>query len=103
MKRDKLPSQIAVDKAKRAQTIEEERNLSDAKFKSALINTFKTEHGKIVLRWLMNECGFGKPILGATAGQIDEKATLYQAMRLNLYLSIRKKLPLTILNEVEND
>lgn len=63
--------------------------------------TFSSPDGLIVLDWIRKQCGHNEPILAATAGQIDANATLYQAMRLNLYLAIRKHLPKETLMEVE--
>ena len=67
----------------------------------AMRATFASPDGLVVLNWLRKECGFGEAILGATNGAIDERATLYQAMRLNLYIRIRKMLTFEILKEVE--
>lgn len=103
MDKTKLPSEIAENKRKVASDMEDKRKVEAERLHSAMINTFQTEHGKTVLKWLMAECGFGKPILGANAGQIDRDATLYNAMRMNLYLAIRKHLPIKLLNEVEHD
>lgn len=69
--------------------------------KQAMNEVFNSPSGIIVLQWLAKECGHNEPILGALQGGIDEKATLYQAMRLNLYLKLRKFLPFNILKEVE--
>lgn len=71
--------------------------------RSAMRRTFSTPDGRVVLKWIMRECQANAPILGANLanGTIDEKATLYQAMRLNLWLKIRRLLSFDILKEVE--
>lgn len=72
------------------------------RFKRDLAMTFRSPHGLRVLKWLHDECGFGQPILGANAlGDIDKERTVYGAMRLNLYIKLRKLLPFNILKEVE--
>lgn len=76
-------------------------NAEQERVKQAMNEVFNSPAGIIVLQWLAKECGHNEPILGALQGGIDEKATLYQAMRLNLYLKIRKYLPFNILKEVE--
>lgn len=60
-----------------------------------------TPEGLYVLSWLRDQCQGGQPILGAVNGQMDEKATMYQAMRLNLWISIRRLLNFNILKEIE--
>lgn len=97
-----LPPSIRAEK--KAET-EAERKAAQQeqqdRIKRAMQATFNTPDGLIVLNWLKDECMFGKPILGALANGIDEKATLYQAMRLNLYLKVRSFLTFEILKEVE--
>lgn len=103
MELGELPSAKAERKTKEAREREEEKKAREQQLRRDLAMTFKTAHGLRVLKFLMNECGFGSPILGANpaSGEIDEKRTVYAAMRLNLYIKIRKLLPFSILKEVE--
>ena len=80
-----------------AERIQQERD----KLRGVLRRIGETPDGKEFFRWLRNECGAAQPILGATNGAIDEKATLYQAMRLNLWIKVRRELSFNILKEVE--
>lgn len=87
------------------QAQEQERNDAqrerEEKLKGVLRRIGETEDGKFFYRWLRQECGGDQAILGAIHGQIDEKATLYQAMRLNLWIKVRRLLSFNILKEVE--
>lgn len=96
-----LPSDRADKRAEDDQSRKEKQLEQSERLTRAMRATFNTPDGLIVLNWLKEECMFGKPILGAMAGGIDEKATLYQAMRLNLYLKVRSMLTFEILKEVE--
>ena len=104
-KRTMLPSERAAKKTEDDLIRDAQRQEQDNRLTNAMRQTFNTPEGKIVLKWLADQCQFGKPILGAnmSQGTIDPTATLYQAMRLNLYLSIRQRLTFDILKEVEYD
>lgn len=96
-----LPSEVA---RKRKEDLEKNRVEAEAqanKLRGAMRRVFSTGDGQVVLQWLHDECLHNKPILGVMNGHIDEKATVYQAMRLNLYLKIRSFLTVEILKEVE--
>lgn len=95
------PSERATARADDDQKRKEAQTAEADKLKRAMRAVFESPDGLVVLNWLKKECQFGEPILGAMSGTIDEKATLYQAMRLNLYLKIRKMLTFNILKEVE--
>lgn len=97
------PSDRAEQRSADEQRRKEEQLEKSERLTRAMRATFNTPDGLIVLNWLKDECMFGKPILGANMvqGAIDEKATLYQAMRLNLYLKVRSMLTFEILKEVE--
>lgn len=101
MDKSKLPSERAADNDAERQRRIDEKNDGEEKLRRAFASTFNTPDGLIVLDWLMRECQFGEPILGIMQGKIDRDATLYQAMRLNLYLKIRSYLSFNILKEVE--
>lgn len=101
--KSELPSvkadRVAKEKAEKAA----QKNVKEDALRRDLARTFSTGHGQRVLKWLKEECCFGVPILGInpTTGEIDEKRTTYQAMRLNLYLQIRNRLSFNILEKVE--
>lgn len=99
--RFKPPSERA--EAKDKSVLEKKESAQEAadRLQQAMNMTFNTPHGLVVLNWLRKECGHNEPILSAVQGNIDEKATLYQAMRLNLYLKLRKMLNKEIIMEVE--
>ena len=99
--RTMLPSQRGEQRSLNEQELKEKQLEQAERLKRAMRVTFSSPDGLIVLEFIKKECQFGEPILGAIAGQIDEKATLYQAMRQNLYLKIRKMLTFNILKEVE--
>ena len=99
-----LPSQKAEKKAQEKKAREDQHKQETGKLQQDLAMTFDTPHGLNVLRWLSKECGFGEFPVGANAqGQIDKDVTMYNAMRLNLYIKIRKLLPYKILKEIEHD
>ncbi len=101
-RKTQLPSVRADAEAKEKADLQAKKNEEHDRLVRAMRMTFNTAHGKIVLAWLMKECGYNQPILGADAhGDIDEKRTVYGAMRLNLYLKLRKFLTFNILKEVE--
>lgn len=96
-----LPSEKAERKAKEKSKKESEKEAEESRLRGAMARTFSTDDGIIVLRWLRDQCGHNKPVLGALGGKIDPDATVYQAMRLNLYLTLRGYLDKRILMEIE--
>mgnify|MGYP001570670457 FL=1 len=101
--KSELPSVKAEKKLIERKEIEEAKKKAEDKLRGHLVRTFKTPDGIETLRYLKDQCGFGVPVLGATASGLDEKVTMYQAMRLNLYLELRRHLPFSILKEAEYD
>lgn len=95
------PSERQGVRDKQDQEREAARGAEAEKLKGVLRRIGETEDGKYFYRWLRQECGGDQAILGAIHGQIDEKATMYQAMRLNLWIKVRKLLSFNILKEVE--
>lgn len=97
-----LPSAKSERQAKEKVELTERINDEQLQLRRAFAMTFKTQHGKVVLHWLMKECGYNNFIIGADyRGDIDEKRSTFGAMRLNLYIRLRKLLPVHILQEVE--
>lgn len=103
MKNTTLPSDRAADRIKKQAEAEIARTMERTALRNAMGVAFSTPEGKQVLRWLRAQCGHNEPILGANpvTGDLDPQRTLYSAMRLNLYLEIRKNLSFNILKEVE--
>jgi len=64
--------------------------------------TFQTEHGKRVLAWIAERCGWARPPLAANQqGIIDQQITTHNAMELSFYLAIRKFIHIEVLQQVE--
>lgn len=103
--RGELPSNRAEVRKLNAAEREAEKAKKEEQFKGVVARLGNTADGQFFFRWLMKECGFAEPILGINPanGEIDEKRTLYQAMRLNLYVKVRKYLTLKTLMEVEHE
>ncbi len=72
------------------------------KIRGALRRVGETEDGKILYRYLYDECLGNRPIIAkGTIEVIDEKATLYQAFRQSIWINIRRMLTFNILKEIE--
>lgn len=67
--------------------------------------TFGTRDGKIVLQWIMKLCGWDQsPIcMDPTSREINDRSTLHDAARQNVYRQIRSYLTSDVLCEVEFD
>ena len=100
--RSLLPSERAEAKAEleaKAQNLQKQRI---SLLREDFGRTFQTEHGKRVLAWLFERCGYDKPKLGANAqGIIDAELTLHNAMEENLYIAVRRFIPVDVLQQVE--
>ena len=96
-----LPSIKAEIKAAELKRIKAERLEADKKLRGHMQRTFGTADGLAVLKWIHDQCGHNQPVLGAANGQINSEITVYNAMRLGLYLEIRKHLTIKQLKEVE--
>ena len=64
---------------------------------------FNSASGRNVLRWIKDQCGYGKSVVGGnpSLGMDIEKGTLYNAARLGVYLELRVLIPSEILKQVE--
>ena len=60
--------------------------------------------GIIIIRHLMDLCGYQKvSVVGNPAtGDIQDRGTLYNEARRNLYLEIRRLIPLRYLRQIEH-
>lgn len=97
------PSERAAHREAEEKKVMADKQATEQKLRTAMGITFSTAEGKTVLRWLAEQCGHNRPmpIMNPVTGEIDDKRTVYNAFRLNLYLAIRKNLPFEILKEVE--
>lgn len=94
-----LQRSSSVDKDKQ----QKEAIYKAAAMKRAFIMTFSTEHGKVVLRWLLEQGGFHKSQVGGNPaiGMDVLEGTLYNAARESIYIELRKFLTPDILKDVE--
>lgn len=81
---------------------EKQKEAEGKKLKKAFCECFATESGKTVLKWLMDQCSYQRPIIAANP-QTGESlnTTLYTEGRRTLYLRIRKLLHRDILTQTE--
>ncbi len=82
----------------------EKKQRAAALFKKDLNETFAPGHGRRVLRWLMEECGYQRPSTSVdpNSTKILSENMLYNEARRNLYLKLRQQLDQEILIPVEN-
>lgn len=90
------------------QTVEQQKEneriklREQALLKQAFCETFATEHGKKVLKWMMEQCSYQRPIIVADPHTGESlNTTLYAEGRRTLYLRIRNYLHRDILSQVE--
>lgn len=98
-----LPSKRTEELARVAAEKEQERERLESEFRGVISRLSATDDGKYLFRWLKKESGFGDAYLGLnpSTGEIDPQRTVYAAMRQNLYLKVRKSIPVKQLLEVE--
>jgi hypothetical protein len=84
---------------------EEIKEKEKARLTRAFRECFASESGMIVLKWIMTQCCYQISEVSANpaTGEINEKASLYNAIRRTLYIRIRKFLHRDILTQVEMD
>jgi hypothetical protein len=104
-RRDVLPSSRSDLEAQAKQEAMKRAEMRASSMREDFTRTFKTASGKRVMAWLKKRCGFGQIILSADrqSGQIDPTLTTFAAMELNLYLEIRKHLPIELIQEIEDE
>lgn len=78
-----------------------ERQVKNLRMDFAL--TFGTPEGKRVLKWIKEQAGWGKSVVGGNPGLGMDvlHGTLYNSVRLGMYTELRSMVPHGILNEVE--
>lgn len=86
------------------ESAEKKRAAELAQLKRDFNDTFGPGHGRRVLRFLMDTCGYQRPSIIAEpqSGDPLPSGTIYNEARRNLYLTIRKFLNQEILIPVEN-
>ena len=100
--RDMLPSERADFKAEEAAKAKNLAGLRGDLLREDFTKTFQTEHGKRVLAYIAQRCGWRRPPLAANAqGIIDEKITTHNAMEISFYLHITQFISIDILSQVE--
>lgn len=100
--RDLPPSERAEAEAQAEQKLKELAASQASMLREDFTRTFQTEHGKRVLAWLAERCGWGVPPLSVdTHKNIDPLRTTHNAMELSLYLAIRKYISIDVLQEIE--
>ncbi len=89
----------SVDREK--QTKEFERRAKQLRFDFAI--TFSTAEGRRVLKWIIEQSGYGKSNIGGNPGLGMDvlQGTLYNASRESLYLEMRQLIPAEILKQCE--
>lgn len=78
--------------------------ITEDQLKEAMARLSRTQDGRVVLRYLMAQCGFTKPSISIneTTREINIQATLYDEARRNLWLSMRKFIDRDSLIEIEH-
>lgn len=95
---------LTPDQRKAIEAQEKVKKQKERKLISDMNQCFATGAGMNVLRWIMNECGIFAPplIIDRQTWDVKEKAMIYNAGRVDLYLRIRKHLDPSITMPVEN-
>lgn len=100
--RDMLPSERAAAEAEQAAKAKNILETRQSMMREDFTKTFQTEHGKRVLAWLFERCGYDKSKLGATTqGVLDGNLTIHNAMEETLYIAIRKFISIDVLQQIE--
>jgi hypothetical protein len=70
---------------------ESERKKKEYEERKAAINrVFTTVDGKVLGKWLLEQCGFFQSNIVVTNGDISLSLTMYNEARRNIYLELRK-------------
>lgn len=86
-------------------TSQEKKQAELIRLKKDFIEVFSSDAGVRVGRALMNWCGFHSVSVVAdpTTGEINDRSTLYNEARRNLYLEMRSFLNREIIKAIEVD
>lgn len=83
---------------------EKQKEAEGKKLQKAFCECFATESGKVVLKWLCDQCSYQRPLIVANPATGESlNTTLYAEGRRTLYLRMRKMLHRDILAQVEVD
>lgn len=100
--RGMLPSERTAKKQELEAQAREQAEQVASSLREDFTLTFQTDHGKRVLAWLAQRCGWGlPPLAGTPTGGIDEKITTHNAMELSLYIAMRQHIQIEVLQQVE--
>ena len=96
---DRLSEEAKAIREKNKQT----REKKQLRLIRCLNTVFASEEGLVVLRHLVEICGYDKSDLVANvqSGEILDRATFYNAVRRGLYVEIRKLIKTDILKQAE--
>lgn len=97
------PSQKGEKKQKEKEEQQAKAQAEADNLRADMNETFSTAAGKNVLGWIMRQCGYNEPATTAINGRLDADATMYNAMRQGLYLTLRRFINPETLREVEYD
>ncbi len=97
-------SRLTQDQKDAKQLEAEKKARAAALLKKDINETFAPGHGRRVLRWLMDECGYQRPSTSVdpNSTKILSENMLYNEARRNLYLKLRQLVDQEILIPVEN-
>lgn len=95
---------LSDDQRKALEAKEKSEGQKERRIAADMNEVFATGAGMNVLRWIMDECGFLKPsvVYNKETYDVQDKATVYNEARRNLYLRLRKYLKPSITTPVEN-
>lgn len=85
----------------------EPKHVQDTNRQKELMDAYKrlakTEDGQMVLRDIMEYCGFKNiaTVLDSKTLQIDTVKTVYNDARREVWAGLRKKIPFNLLNQIE--
>jgi len=81
----------------------EQAKREEREMKNAFMAVAKTAQGQKVLTYIMTMCGFKESSLvgDPVKGLIQDRGTLYNEARRNVYIELRKLIPVTYLNIIE--
>lgn len=93
------------EKQRLKQEQQEKEEKREARLLNAFNRTFQSGDGKIVLRYLMEKCGYQRPStnLDPQSREINVMATVHDDAIRGIYLDVRNKIKSEILKDVEFD
>lgn len=85
------------------QKVKDEQQKKQLRLIRCMNTVFATEEGLVVLRHLVDICGYSKsdPVASAQTGEILDRASFYNMTRRGLYCELRKLIKTDILRRAE--